>query len=194
MRLLVILPPRATLAVATPLLFAATLAVAAPLLVAAPSGAAGLQATAAARAEQSATPGSTTHAAPDISGLISVPSPHTVAATTDRLVAEIAVREIRLFARIDHGRNAMQVGTDLEPQELVIFGNAAMGSKLMDAAPTIGIDLPLRALVWRDIRGQVWLSYNDPAILAARHGLPQENAVVQKMQQVLAKLAEAATR
>ncbi len=81
-----------------------------------------------------------------------------------------------VFARIDHAVGAAQVGLDLRPTEVVIFGNARGGTPLMQAAQTIGIDLPLKALVWEDAVGKVWLSYNDPAWLAQRHELGAEVA------------------
>jgi uncharacterized protein (DUF302 family) len=76
-----------------------------------------------------------------------------------------------VFARIDHAAGAAEVGLSLRPTELVIFGNAKGGTPLMQSIQTIGIDLPLKVLVWQDESGSTWISYNDPAWLAKRHGL-----------------------
>ena len=91
--------------------------------------------------------------------------------TANRLEAEVKARGLTVFARIDHAAGAAEVGLPLRPTELIIFGNARGGTPLMQAAQTIGIDLPLKALVWEDASGSTWLSYNDPSWLAKRHGL-----------------------
>src|SRR5260370_40734128 len=77
-------------------------------------------------------------------------------------------------ARIDHAAGATEVGLSMHPIELLIFGNAKGGTPLMQSMQTIGIDLPLKALVWQDASGGTWLSYNDPSWLAKRHGLGRE--------------------
>ena len=80
------------------------------------------------------------------------------------------------------------------PTELLIFGNARGGTPLMQSVQTIGIDLPLKALVWQDAAGDTWLSYNDPSWLAKRHGLgPEAAAAVSALTGALASLAKAAT-
>jgi len=94
----------------------------------------------------------------------------------DRLEAEIRAKGMTIFARIDHAAGAAAVGMALRPTELLIFGHAKGGTPLMQAAQTIGIDLPLKALVHEDESGQVWLSYNQPGWLAERHGLAGEVA------------------
>jgi uncharacterized protein (DUF302 family) len=126
-------------------------------------------------------------------GLVTLASHHDVATTADRLVAAIEAKGITLFARIDHGANAGKVGNDLAPMQLLIFGKAQMGTALMQGGSTIGIDLPLKALVWEDAEGRTHVSYNDPAYLAARHHVVGGDAVVTKMQTVLAGLAKKAT-
>jgi uncharacterized protein (DUF302 family) len=103
-------------------------------------------------------------------GLISRPSSFGPAETMDRLAAEVKAKGMTVFARIDHAAGAREAGLTLLPTELLIFGNARAGTPLMQAVQTIGIDLPLKALVWQDGTGKTWLSYNDPAWLAARHG------------------------
>jgi uncharacterized protein (DUF302 family) len=127
-------------------------------------------------------------------GLISLPSPHTPEVTLDRLAAEITARGLTVFARIDHAAAAADVGLLLRPTALLIFGAAKGGTPLMQAVQTIGIDLPLKALVWQDAAGAAWLSYNDPAWLAQRHGLGAEVApVVSALTGLLQALADAAT-
>ena len=94
--------------------------------------------------------------------------------TADRLEAAIRARGLTLFARIDHAAGAADAGLKLRPTELLIFGNAKGGTPLMQAAQSIGIDLPLRALVWQDAAGDTWVGTNDPAWLAQRHGIGAE--------------------
>jgi uncharacterized protein (DUF302 family) len=107
-------------------------------------------------------------------GLIVVQSSHGPAETMDRLVAEIKAKGLTVFARIDHAAGANEVGLPLRPTELVIFGNAKGGTPLMQSNQEIGLDLPLKALVWQDTANVSWISYNDPAWLAKRHGLGHE--------------------
>lgn len=129
-----------------------------------------------------------------VSGLTTIPSAFGPAETMDRLVTAVTAKGLTIFARIDHAAGAIQAGMTLRPTALLIFGNAKGGTPLMQAAPTIGIDLPLRALVWQDESGKTWLSYNDPAWLAKRHGVGDVVApAVQAMAAALAGLAKAAT-
>ena len=91
--------------------------------------------------------------------------------TMNRLEAEIRAKGMTVFAHIDHAAGAATAGLSLRPTEVIIFGNAKGGTPLMQAVQTIGIDLPLKALVWQDASGDTWLSYNDPSWLAKRHDL-----------------------
>ena len=104
-------------------------------------------------------------------GLISVESRFGVAETIDRLVETVTHAGMRVFARIDHAAGAHEVGAELRPTELLIFGHPKGGTPLMQDQQTAGIDLPIKALAWEDGRGKVWLSYNDARWLAERHGL-----------------------
>jgi uncharacterized protein (DUF302 family) len=104
-------------------------------------------------------------------GLITLRSSHAPKDTMNRLETEIRAKGLAVFARIDHAAGAAEVGLSLRPTELLIFGDARGGTPLMQAVQTIGIDLPLKALVWQDASGTIWLSYNDPNWLAKRHGL-----------------------
>jgi uncharacterized protein (DUF302 family) len=110
-----------------------------------------------------------------------------------RLEAEVKARGMTVFAQIPHDRGAAAVGVPLRPNDLPIFGNAKVGTPLMQSAPTIGIDLPLKVLVWQDAEGSTWLSYNDPAWLARRHGLgPDAEATVKTLEGALHVVTAAA--
>jgi len=126
-------------------------------------------------------------------GLITVRSSYRPKETMDRLEAEVKAKGMAVFARIDHAAGATEVGLALRPTEVLIFGNPKGGTPLMQQAQTIGIDLPLKALVWQDDTGGTWLSYNDPGWLARRHGLGNEvAAAVSGMTAALAAVAKAA--
>jgi uncharacterized protein (DUF302 family) len=103
-------------------------------------------------------------------GLITVPSAHGVTDSIDRLEAHVKSKGMTVFARIDHAAGAEEAGLALRPTELLIFGNARAGTPLMQAHQSIGIDLPLKVLAFEDAAGKVWLAYNAPAWLVARHG------------------------
>jgi uncharacterized protein (DUF302 family) len=127
-------------------------------------------------------------------GLTTLKSSRGPKETMDRLVAEVEAKGLTVFARIDHAAGAEEAGLALRPTELVIFGNAKGGTPLMQANQAIGIDLPLKALVWQDASGDIWLSYNDPAWLARRHGLGNEvEAPVKAMTAMLGAVTRAAT-
>ena len=126
-----------------------------------------------------------------IEGLVALESPLTVGQTMDRLEAVVKERGLTVFARIDHSAGAAKVGKTLRPTQLLIFGNPQGGTPFMECAQSVGIDLPLKALVWEDAEAQVWLAYNDPAFLAARHGA-DSCPVVDKLSAALKDLADAA--
>jgi uncharacterized protein (DUF302 family) len=126
-------------------------------------------------------------------GLIEVQSSHGPADTMERLVAEIGARGLTVFVRVNHAAGAEEAGLALRPTELVIFGNAKGGTPLMQSNQEIGIDLPLKALVWQDASGSTWISYNDPASLAKRHELGSEvEAPVKAMTAMLSAVTRAA--
>jgi uncharacterized protein (DUF302 family) len=129
-----------------------------------------------------------------IDGLTTIRSSFGQQDTVRRLEATVKEKGLTVFARIDHAAGAAEVGLALRPTELLIFGNAKGGTPLMQAAQTIGIDLPLKALVWQDSAGNTWLSYNDPSWLAERHGLGAEvETTVRALTAALNALAKAAT-
>ena len=107
-------------------------------------------------------------------GLIHLASHHSVEETMQRLEALLGERGVTVFARIDHSGEAAKVGLTMRPTKLLIFGSPKGGTPLMQAAPTLAIDLPLKALFWQDAEGKVWLTYNDPLYLQQRHNVPQE--------------------
>ena len=107
-------------------------------------------------------------------GMVHLSSPHSFAETLDRLESTLRARGIAEFARIDHSGEAAKVGLKMHPTQVVLFGSPKAGTPLMVATPTLAIDLPLKALVWEDAGGKVWISYNTAEYLQKRHGLPQE--------------------
>jgi uncharacterized protein (DUF302 family) len=130
-----------------------------------------------------------------VEGLITIESRYGPEETMNRFEAEVRARGMTVFAHIDHAAGAAAVGLSLRPTELLIFGNARTGTPLMQSAQMLGIDLPLKALVWQDESGIAWLSYNDPAFLAQRHGLDGAGKeAVDAMAAVLQGIASKATR
>lgn len=106
-------------------------------------------------------------------GLIAVKSPFPAKETMNRFEENAKQRGLDIFVRIDHAAGAARVGKTLRPTEVLIFGNPQSGTPFIECAQSVGIDLPLKVLVWEDAQGQVWLGYNDPAFLAQRHGAAQ---------------------
>jgi uncharacterized protein (DUF302 family) len=119
------------------------------------------------------------------SGVVTIPTQHSVDEAVRRLEQMLADRDIQLFALVDHSGEAEKAGLQMPPTKLVIFGSPKAGTPLMLATPSIAIDLPLKLLIWEDKSGSVWISYNAPAYLMARHGLPQDLlaniAVIEKL-------------
>jgi|SRR5580704_364580 uncharacterized protein (DUF302 family) len=127
-------------------------------------------------------------------GLITVPSPHNVKETIDLIEADVKSKGMTVFARVDHAAGAKEAGLLLAPTLLIMFGNAKGGTPLMQADQTMGIDLPLKALAWEDASGKTWLTWNDPAWLAKRHGLgPDTDQTVKTLAAALAAIAKKAT-
>jgi uncharacterized protein (DUF302 family) len=127
-------------------------------------------------------------------GLVTVKSSFGPEETINRFETKVRAKGMTVFAHIDHAAGAAAVGLPLRPTDLLIFGNAKGGTPLMQSLQTIGIDLPLKALVWRDASGATWLSYNDPAWLAHRHGMGEEaKPVLNALAAALNALATKAT-
>ena len=121
-------------------------------------------------------------------GLTTIASRFDPKETMDRLELEVRARGMTVFARIDHAAGAAEVGLTLRPTELIIFGNARGGTPLMQSVQTVGIDLPLKALVWEDASGTTWLSYNEPSWIAQRHSIANAEPVVSKMAAALSAI------
>jgi uncharacterized protein (DUF302 family) len=119
------------------------------------------------------------------SGVVTIPTQHSVDEAVRRFEQMLADKGIQLFALVDHSGEAEKAGLQMPPTKLVIFGSPKAGTPLMLATPSIAIDLPLKLLIWEDKSGSVWISYNAPAYLMARHGLPQDLlaniAVIEKL-------------
>lgn len=108
------------------------------------------------------------------SGIVDIPSRYSVPETLARLQSILKEKGVTVFALIDHSGEAAKVGLEMRPTQLLIFGSPKAGTPLMVAAPSVAIDLPLKALAWQDGEGKVWLSYNAPEYLQQRHGIPPD--------------------
>jgi uncharacterized protein (DUF302 family) len=126
-------------------------------------------------------------------GLIKVKSAHSVQDTVDKLESVLKSKGMNVFGKVNHAEGAKKAGLELKPTQVVIFGNPKVGTPLMQCARSVAIDLPQKALVWEDDDGQVWLGYNDPAHLAARHSIEGCDEVLKKVSGALGKFAAAAT-
>jgi uncharacterized protein (DUF302 family) len=126
-------------------------------------------------------------------GLLSIRSRFGPNETMDRLEAAIRAQGMKVFARIDHAAGASEAGLELRPTEVIIFGNARGDTPLMQSVQTIGIDLPLKALVWEDAGGKTWLSYSEPSWIAQRHNIPNAEPTVSKMTAALSVMSRKAT-
>jgi uncharacterized protein (DUF302 family) len=107
-------------------------------------------------------------------GLIDIPSRSSVDETVEKLKEILQAKGITLFALVDHSGEAAKAGMQMRPTKLLIFGNPKGGTPLMLAAPSSAIDLPLKILVWEDVQGKVWVTYNSPSYLQERHNIPPE--------------------
>jgi uncharacterized protein (DUF302 family) len=129
-----------------------------------------------------------------VQGLTTYPSKYGPKDTANRVVSAIKTRGITLVAMVDHTEAAARVGMSLQPTLLLIFGNAKTGTPLMQAAQTMGIDLPLKVLVWEDSAGSTNISYNDVEWLGRRHGVGSDSAhALAALVQGLADIAAEAT-
>ena len=110
---------------------------------------------------------------PTADGVLSKPSPYSVDETVRRLDETVRGKGLTVFARVDHCAAAREAGLEMQDEQVLIFGSPRAGTPLMVARPLVGLDLPLRVLVWRAPDGQVWASYQDAAFIARRYGLPE---------------------
>ena len=127
-------------------------------------------------------------------GMMRMQSAHSVAETVNRLEKGLGAAGFKIFARVDHGAGAKSVNMPLPPTELLIFGKPAAGTKLMQSQRTVGIELPLKYLVWEDADGKVMVGWNDPAWITQRHGIGDRAPVVEKIQGALKKFASEASK
>lgn len=128
-----------------------------------------------------------------VEGLISLRSSHSPKETSERLAAAITGHGMTVLARVDHAAAAAKVNLDLRPTEVLLFGNPAAGTLLMQNVQVIGLDLPLKALVWQDENSATWISYQDVSWLAKRYNLrPMAQATVDKMMSLLKVVIEEA--
>ena len=125
--------------------------------------------------------------------LVTLPSAHGANETAERLKSLLAQKGIQVFADIDHAAGAKQVGMPLRPTRALIFGNPKAGTPLMQSRQTIGLDLPLRVLVWEDEAGKVWLTYRRLDVLARRHHISDRDETVKSLDDGLAALTRAVT-
>ncbi|HSZ51164.1 MAG TPA: DUF302 domain-containing protein [Caulobacteraceae bacterium] len=123
-------------------------------------------------------------------GMTIVASEHGPKETAARLVAALTARGVTVISRVNHAAGAAGVGLSLRPTELIVFGNPLVGTPVMQAAQTAGIDLPLRALVWQDEAGKTWIGYDAPDWIAERHGIESGvDATLEKMAETLAAIS-----
>ncbi|BDM83378.1 DUF302 domain-containing protein [Acaryochloris marina] len=132
--------------------------------------------------------------APKNNGLVRLKSDYSVDVTAKRLASSIQAKGLKLFTEIDHAAGAQSVGQSLPPTRLLVFGNPKVGTPLMQCGRTVAIDLPQKALVWEDDAGQVWVEYNNPQYLQARHNLKDCGPVVKKIDSALRTLVTSATQ
>jgi len=118
-------------------------------------------------------------------GLITLKSPYSVDQTLDRFEQALKAKGMTVFTRIDHAKGAAGVDLKLRPTTVLIFGNPKIGTLLMQSQQTAGIDLPLKLLAWQDADGQVWIAYNDPGYIAARHDIKDRDPVIAKMRKAM---------
>lgn len=126
-------------------------------------------------------------------GLVVVESAHSVSDTMDKLAAVLESKGMNIFGRVNHAAGAAKAELELRPTEVLIFGNPKVGTPLMQCAQSVAIDLPQKALVWEAEDGKVYLGYNDPMYLKARHGIEGCDKVLETVSGALGNFAKAAT-
>ena len=129
----------------------------------------------------------------DANGLVHVKSAHDAATTIDRLAAAVEGAGAKVFARVDHAGGAAKIGEALRPTVMLMFGNPKLGTPLLQETQKMGLDLPLRAVAWTDDDGATFLTYRDPAVMAAAQGIAADHPTVAKMTGALGKLTAKAT-
>jgi len=130
----------------------------------------------------------------ETNGIIKIRSTHSVSETIDKLESVLRKKGMTIFKRVNHTAGAKKAGLKLRPTELLIFGNPKVGTPLMQCSQTAALDLPQKALAYKDDKGQVWLAYNDPAYMANRHNIKDCEKTVKKVAKALAKFSRTATK
>lgn len=125
-------------------------------------------------------------------GVINKISTHSVKDTLDKLETIVTSKGFTVVARVDHAKAAEMAGLNLNPTEVLIFGNPKVGTALMNSNQAIGLDLPIKVLVWQDDKGIVTIAYNDPSWMVSRYGIDDRDEVVKKMTGALGKFTDAA--
>ena len=125
-------------------------------------------------------------------GMVNVKSSHDVKTTADRLEGILKKKGMKLFTRVPHSAGASKAGVTIRDTELLIFGNPKVGAPLMKCQQSVGIDLPQKALIWKDDKGAVWISYNDPRYLQKRHNISGCDEVLAKVTKALGGMTGAA--
>ncbi|NJM82429.1 MAG: DUF302 domain-containing protein [Tabrizicola sp.] len=133
-------------------------------------------------------------ALPALAEVVQLKSAKAVGPTVDALEAAVTEAGAKVVARVDHGKGAASVDMPLGESQLLIFGNPALGTPVMQADPLAGLRLPLKVLVYADAEGQVWLAYENPADMFAGLAIPAEGGAIEKMAGALAKLTEKAAQ
>jgi uncharacterized protein (DUF302 family) len=129
-----------------------------------------------------------------VQGMVAVKSVHSAKATMDKFEEAVKAASMNVFARVDHAAGAQRIGKTLRPTEVLIWGSPPGGTPLMECAQTVGIDLPQKALVWQDAKGDVYLGWNDPAHLVnVRHNTPGCETVSANVGKAIAGFAKKAT-
>jgi uncharacterized protein (DUF302 family) len=134
-----------------------------------------------------------TNARGAVEGFIQRPSKYSAAETIDRLESALKANGFMVFGRLDHSKAAESVGLTLKPLVVVVYGNPKNGTPLMAQSPTLGIDLPMKALVWEDANGHVWLGYNTAEyrdqVILPRHGVKSDPVLMKAFGELLEKIA-----
>jgi len=125
-------------------------------------------------------------------GMVNVLSNFNVEETADRMESILKEKGMTIFNRIKHSKGAGKVNIELRDTELIIFGNPKVGSPLMKCQQNVGIDLPQKALIWKDDKGKAWISYNNPRYLEKRHTIIGCEEVILKIEKALAGIAKSA--
>ena len=130
-----------------------------------------------------------------VHGMVAIKSAHNVKITMDKYEAAVKAKDMNIFARVDHAAGAQRVDQVLRPTELLIWGSPQAGTPMLLCAQTVGIDLPQKALVWQDAKGDVYLAWNDPVHLVTnRHETPGCEAVTSRIATTLKAFAAQATQ